>query len=238
MTVAKGKHLPTNWWISFSSGDMDEPDESNNEKMSVVNKVRHLSQKLFDDISNSLAAKQNGSNTEAAKPKEKSEQNEASTAVKTRKASVRKTDTIDNFKVCPSSSSGDIENCSKCKSATSDPKALMIKCKVCSTHTCHKCLKVSPTRYETLIRDDVAWFCSTTCQREVNELLSLRELLPQIGTLLSKMNIIETKLSKIDNIENKMDKLEKMHNRMEIFEKNCTQLWETMFRLRKTFLMP
>lgn len=68
-------------------------------------------------------------------------------------------------------------------------------CEICRRQCCSKCLKLSPTKFETLLRDDVFWVCSDDCRDEIKNLIRLKDTLRSIRDLNSRLNIVEAQVT-------------------------------------------
>ena len=111
-----------------------------------------------------------------------------------------------NAQAPPAENPNDLESwkCMKCKT-TSDVNAKMVECEICGAHKCSKCLTLSSTKYEVLSRDDLIWLCSDDCKVHLRALISIKDFIPQVDKINSKLDKIETNLTKsIDNIAPKI----------------------------------
>lgn len=180
----------------------ETPVGQEDESLIEIGKVRHLSAKFEGGGGVPLTAK---TTLTAGSSDDKTKQ-----IKKSRKTSTKKVvDGADSGKVC-ALKRNTVTNawiCSKCKITFSDPKAMLLECEICQTHTCYKCLKLTPTKYDAIARDDVIWLCSPTCQREIADTIELREIIPKLDILLAKMEAIEKNLTRVDILEDRVNSI-------------------------------
>lgn len=105
----------------------------------------------------------------------------------------KKTDLSGATKVCET----DPCACVKCLGVGNDTNPMMLKCEICGSQCCKKCTKLSglngPTKMEVMNRDDVAWFCSTSCKEMLTAPLKI--VLGKLEECMIRITSLETKIS-------------------------------------------